>query len=501
MRLTEGIEIIGNAPTWIYSQAVAIETDSDINNFYVIGGISSQFSIHKISVASDICQLWSGSKYSCRLNRGCSFAMTSTAGNISKSSLCFSSDQKETKQNELTSSAFNWGAVCDEMLLSTRNCSGFANCDDCSALFPYESAPACRWSTNRKCYVDKRLKNETEGNLQQICAINSETLAFNFSNCAEYFDCTSCLDQNCVWSSKSNRCMDKSFTPLLCSGLTCGAILQNSSECPKSCESYKMCSQCLTNSNCGWCAGEGNGDGQCVEGNINHAYDKCDEKSWNYLTCPAENECKNNHHNCDNVTEQCVDLLDGFKCICADGYKTSYDNEEICVPICNQGCFYGTCVHPNVCKCDFGYVGANCSIACKCSGHSDCAGPDQLDVCLQCMNHTRGERCEKCEKFFVKKDGKCESCNSFCHGHTDICVSSDLKDFNSTVAELDEIISEGPVADDAVCLNCGNFTTDRRCETCINGYFRGTTNLNDACRKCMCNGHGDTCDPVTGEFF
>ncbi|KAL7013836.1 hypothetical protein ACKWTF_015609 [Chironomus riparius] len=502
IRLTEGIEIIGNSPSWIYSQAVAVETDSDINSFYVIGGISSQFSIHKVSIPSDICQLWSGSKYFCRLNRGCSFATTTSASsssNITRSTLCFSSDQKETKQNELTSSAFNWGAVCDELLLSTRNCTSFVTCDDCAALFPYEGSSACQWSTNRKCYVDKRPKNETEGTTPQFCASTSEKMIQNTSNCGQFFNCSSCLDQNCVWTSKSHRCMEKSFTPLLCSGLTCGAILQIPSECPKPCDSYKMCSKCLTNSNCGWEAGTGNGNGQCLEGNINYAYEKYEQKSWNYLTCPPEDECTNEHHNCDNVTEKCVDLLDGFKCVCADGYKPSYDKEDICVPICNQGCFFGTCVHPNVCKCDFGYVGANCSIACQCSGFSDCAGPEQLDVCLKCMNHTRGSRCEKCEKFYVKKDGKCESCSTFCHGHTDICVSSDLKDSNATVTELEEIISEGPSAEDAVCLNCGNFTNERRCETCLNGYFRGTTNLNEKCRSCLCNGHGNECDPVTGE--
>lgn len=486
IRLTDGIDIIGNIPTWIYSQAVAIDTDTDTNSFYVIGGISSQFSIHKVSIPADICQLWSTSKYFCRLNRGCSFATTtSTSGlNVTRSTLCFSSDQKETKQNELTSSAFNWGAVCDDFLLSTRNCSSFTSCDDCATIFPYETTSACRWSTNRKCYVDKRPKNETD---EQICPAVTESAAENATDCGNNTNCSNCVDNDCLWSTKTNRCMDKSSVPLLCSALTCGAVLMDQSECPKPCSSYTMCSQCLSNSECGWCSGNGNGDGHCMDGNILAAYGSCLADSWNYLKCPAEDECRNGHHDCDNVTEQCVDLPDSYQCICADGYRAG---EESCVPICSQGCYFGTCIHPNVCKCDFGYVGANCSIACMCSGHSDCAGPDQLDVCLKCMNNTRGDRCEKCEKFYVKKDGKCESCSSFCHGHTDVCVSSDSKN-------LDEL--NGPTAEDAVCLNCGNFTSDRRCGTCIDGYFRGTTNLNDPCRKCMCNGHGDTCDPVTGE--
>lgn len=41
-----------------------------------------------------------------------------------------------------------------------------------------------------------------------------------------------------------------------------------------------------------------------------------------------------------------------------------------------------------MCECDFGYVGANCSIQCVCNGHSNCEGPDKLDKCLECHNNT-----------------------------------------------------------------------------------------------------------------
>jgi hypothetical protein len=236
---------------------------------------------------------------------------------------------------------------------------------------------------------------------------------------------------------KTNNCIEKSLAPLMCVGAICGAVLTSALECPLPCESYKMCSKCLLNSNCGWCAENGNGIGKCVEGNLEG---KNCRKSWNYLQCPPEDECINNHHNCNNTTEKCVDLLNGFECLCAEGYKRL--NGE-CQPICSQGCSYGTCVHPDVCKCEFGYVGHNCSIACKCSGHSDCAGPNQLDVCLECKNHTKGSQCEKCDKFYVRKDGKCESCSKFCYGHSNYCVPSKFKEFNGTIDELEEIISEG----------------------------------------------------------
>jgi len=44
--------------------------------------------------------------------------------------------------------------------------------------------------------------------------------------------------------------------------------------------------------------------------------------SWHYVKCPPENECVNNHHTCDNISEQCVDLPEGFKCVCGQGYES-----------------------------------------------------------------------------------------------------------------------------------------------------------------------------------
>lgn len=52
--------------------------------------------------------------------------------------------------------------------------------------------------------------------------------------------------------------------------------------------------------------------------------------SWHYVQCPLENECENGHHNCDNTSEQCVDLVSGYQCVCGQGYKS--ENSE-CVPV------------------------------------------------------------------------------------------------------------------------------------------------------------------------
>lgn len=178
IRLTEAVDVIGNQPQFQHSQAV-IDGGGGSDTFYIINGISTQFSIHKVTLPPDICQLFSSSKYTCRSIRGCSFATTTTtaiSNSTTRSNLCFSSDQKETKKNELTSTAFNWGSICDENLLSTRNCSSFSTCDECAAVFPIESGPSCKWSSNKKCYVEKRPKNETE---MQFCEPKGE-FKYNF---------------------------------------------------------------------------------------------------------------------------------------------------------------------------------------------------------------------------------------------------------------------------------------------------------------------------------
>lgn len=44
--------------------------------------------------------------------------------------------------------------------------------------------------------------------------------------------------------------------------------------------------------------------------------------SWHYVRCPMENECLNGHHTCSPKSEKCLDLVEGFECMCGDGYKT-----------------------------------------------------------------------------------------------------------------------------------------------------------------------------------
>ncbi|KAJ4443468.1 hypothetical protein ANN_05140, partial [Periplaneta americana] len=372
------------------------------------------------------------------------------------------------------------------------------------------------------------------------------------------------------------QCISPSYQPLYCTGGVCGLVLRggNIDRCPERCSTYKQCSTCLRHAHCGWCSLDGTnstGQGVCTEGSLDSpsngpAHSTCDvlyfqelaataapredrdgtlgicpgwflkafngnssvsNSSWNassrkdpaggfptftwhYVRCPPENECINNHHTCDNKSEECVDLLEGFKCVCGQGYKPE---KSVCVPVCKQGCVRGVCVEPDVCHCDFSYVGANCSIQCQCNNHANCAGPDKLDQCLECHNNTMGPQCEKCKPLFVgdpSNNGQCVPCIEYCNGHTHICINSSVAalPFLSTgsensladlpLAELEKLLQEGPTRD-ARCIGCGNRTTGDKCEECISGNFRGSEDHRSPCRQCECHGHGDQCDPVTGE--
>ncbi|XP_054720538.1 multiple epidermal growth factor-like domains protein 8 [Uloborus diversus] len=360
--------------------------------------------------------------------------------------------------------------------------------------------------------------------------------------CSDYSSCVSCLQSQggeggwheCFWSEIKQTCISPSYEFLGCADGSCGPVLRgNESICPIPCWQHLQASHCLSQANCGWCAFSGpkvDGRGLCMEGGIMGPtggicresqvillgiplpsqtvkwFQLCEgPPTWTYLLKPPENECQNGHHDCDDRHEECVDTLEGFECHCKPGYKMHGNH---CSPTCKQGCVNGTCIEPDVCLCNFGYVGNNCSTTCKCNGHSNCPGPDKLDVCLECKNNTFGKHCEKCKPLFVgnpANGGKCVSCNDYCYTHSGICFSSDMANvtlnqvFNqSLINEILEKTVEGPL-DDAICIDCKNNTEGKRCDQCIIGYFKAGEDLEDGCRPCECHGHGDSCNPINGE--
>ncbi|XP_035382451.1 multiple epidermal growth factor-like domains protein 8 isoform X1 [Electrophorus electricus] len=333
--------------------------------------------------------------------------------------------------------------------------------------------------------------------------------------CHQIPTCSQCLEsrgsdggwQKCVWSLALQQCMSPSFVPLRCEAGQCGRLLSGGDSCSPHCSQLTQCSQCIARPQCGWCATRGgNGAGRCLQGGLNGGSESvCSQRnsSWSFLHCPAEDECANGHHRC-NVTQDCHDLPDGYHCSCRQGYMLSSVSGQ-CEPVCSQGCVNGTCVSPGVCHCHFGFVGENCSSQCRCNKHSNCKSVTQLDTCLECHNHTKGQHCEKCKPLYVGSavgGGQCRPCREFCKGNSAICLSRDEhrlalqhpKDYPLDPDGIVQWLTEGPSEDNAVCVSCQNNSVGDKCESCLSGYFL----LHGKCEKCQCNGHADTCSEHDG---
>ncbi|KAM8927354.1 multiple epidermal growth factor-like domains protein 8 [Pelodytes ibericus] len=337
--------------------------------------------------------------------------------------------------------------------------------------------------------------------------------------CHNYSTCHECLSskgadggwQQCVWSVALKQCMSPTFPPMRCAAGACGLVLSGTEGCSPSCSLHTHCATCIQHPRCGWCARRGgNGEGLCLEGGLSGPtqamlMEQCSatESHWAFMSCPPENECLNEHHDC-NETQNCSDLPLGFQCTCKKGYIL-HNITGMCHPVCEHGCVNGTCVEPNHCHCDFGYVGDNCSVSCRCNKHSNCAGLGAEDKCLQCHNNTMGDHCERCKPLFVGSalnGGTCRPCLDFCRGNSEVCITRD--EHTKALGEPDkyplepkqvpEWVRQGPTEDTALCVNCQNNSYGNKCDGCLPGYFL----LDKRCTKCQCNGHADTCNEVDG---
>ena len=375
------------------------------------------------------------------------------------------------------------------------------------------------------------------------------------SPCDSLPTCSSCLEaalteaghRSCWWSTAQRRCLSPVSAALLCVGGACGKLLvEDVGQCPAPCKMHTECSSCLAHISCGWCSHDlvplsGNGfcssgtlagpsSGQCGPLNQNSSMESepraGEINSWHFTECPLENECLNGHHNCDPVSQDCKDVDLGYECHCKEGFTESGGS---CKPVCQEPCQHGTCTAPDFCSCDFAWTGPNCQLECNCNGHSNCLGPEALDSCTKCENHTMGSKCESCLPGFVgdpRDGGACVSCEEICNGHTTHCFSvHTLHSFRNSSGLLfdipsqsssghrgeereigEDILSELELASDrgpqsraeTVCVNCGSGTRGPKCESCHDGRFRGSSLLSLPCRACFCNRHGNQCDPVTG---
>ncbi|PSN57394.1 Multiple epidermal growth factor-like domains protein 8 [Blattella germanica] len=488
------VEMVGSPPPPTYAHAMTFDVEADAA--YVIGGFDGGIQSHvtRVVLPKDFC---------------------------------------EPSAHNATSVSKNNGIMCDDKWLEQRDCSQYTTCTECLAKWPsnINESQVCKWCTN--CPRGHCISASSDCERESKC----KRAVLDTSQCAESkcpaSDCDKCVGLgSCVWTRQvllspefGKTCISPSYQPLYCTGGVCGLVLRggNVDRCPVSCSNYKQCSTCLQHAHCGWCSldvGNSTGEGICTEGSLDSpsngpAHSTCSDLyfkeiaasgntsvinstnwnassrkdpnrdfptfSWHYVKCPPENECVNNHHTCDNKSEQCVDLPEGFQCVCGKGYK---EEKSVCVPVCTQGCVRGVCVEPDVCRCDFSYVGANCSIQCQCNNHANCAGPDKLNICLECHNNTM-------KKMHHEK---------YCNGHTSICINDSMTSFpflstselsTTDFEKLEKFLLEGPTKH-ARCIGCANRTTGEKCEECIPGNFRGSEDhQSDA--TCSSNKNSNQC--------
>ncbi|GFO00125.1 multiple epidermal growth factor domains 8-like protein, partial [Plakobranchus ocellatus] len=319
------------------------------------------------------------------------------------------------------------------------NC-GYGNCipksescpdlhRSCSlALTERQQCRACRQSGN--CDLSSFYKRSGEWREGQADVDHQALLAEYVSGprCHTFKSCRSCLNVNqgkdessvvCAWSEALQECMLSAYVPLRCSMGECHYMRKWPETCPAACLEYTKCADCMAVAGCGWCSKDGyNGQGFCMEGGISgptggtaclngnitvlmpdilkpgetmkHELKK--NSKWAYDVCPPENECSNNHHTCDNATQGCIDYESGYACHCKTGYvedKRFLPSLGPCVPVCHKPCKNGQCVEPDKCLCNFGYVGSDCSVECKCNRHSDCEDENNISKCLKCEHNTQ----------------------------------------------------------------------------------------------------------------
>ena len=320
-----------------------------------------------------------------------------------------------------------------------------------------------------------------------------------------------------------------------------------------SCEDRTSCSDCLGTARCGWCAEPGGlGEGNCTTANsssgancIAGSDNAADPDSWAYFQCPDINECALDTDVCSTLRNgtvfvpgenaSCVNLDNNlarygpnYACVCDPGYEHAPGNTSQCVPVCTDPCVNGYCSLPDVCVCDLGWTDLNstvlnsCEVDCGCNGHSRCSAG--IGICDQCLGNTYNESagCNTCVDGFYGNatmyaapyNGACFPCAQVCNGHSTSCKI-------------------GPQIPGSICSGCGDNTHGELCSECDNGYFidpvlqlgsfnenvsAAQTEMGDgtvrngrigeyigrietlaACVPCDCNGHSDTCDPVSGE--
>lgn len=302
IRLTENVEIVGGQllkPSYAHGMA------SDGETVYIVTGWDGSVISRVIAVnlPADLCELFSSSKHLCRHFMGCSFCTVKPHDD--PVSHCHANDRTDicTENDKV----YNKGISCDASAVRGRICSTFNTCEACTAIFPFfgEKNAPCRWcgdSISGRCVPlnsthycsDDAIVVATGGvcpgsfcngdchiclergchwiqdeNNNGYCSSSDESHVESKieshvcpRRCDTFKNCTDCLvasnenEGGCRWSTQLQQCISPNYQSLVCVGGVCGLVLQSSeiSYCPEPCGAYTQCHTCLAHAHCGWCS-------------------------------------------------------------------------------------------------------------------------------------------------------------------------------------------------------------------------------------------------------
>uniref|UniRef100_A0A1X7VPN4 Laminin EGF-like domain-containing protein n=2 Tax=Amphimedon queenslandica TaxID=400682 RepID=A0A1X7VPN4_AMPQE len=248
-----------------------------------------------------------------------------------------------------------------------------------SATAVTSNDPSCSESRPDSCshYLScvSCVAHEACGWTQTGCTFRSNdtiTSCSVIAGCSGHSSCSSCRSQqnnNCLWCSSLNKCVNTGVYPYLFPFGQCLGWTQSCSSVTEDCSDHLTCAECRTETGCGWCRDESDtGLGTCGKGgflkSLNGSF--CVDTHWFYDTCPLCN-C-NGHSECINqsVCLDCQNNTRGANCeSCEDGYFGRPVNGRSC-SVCDCNGYNTVCDNSRGnCTClDAGVTGSTCTL-CK----------------------------------------------------------------------------------------------------------------------------------------
>lgn len=212
------MEQVGHLPPATYAHAMTL----DLENMaaYVVGGwgTGQHCQVSQIHLPSDICSLWSHSKFKCLQHSGCGFCglySSSPQGqNVTKchsnmniavegaAEICKEANS-QTPDATITSLS---GIVCSDDGMLNRDCKEFETCSTCLATWPAhnEVYSTCYWCDGKCISIGKECRF-------------SDSNVTNVNQCPEKqcqaTDCHHCQNMvGCVWSQRTRLADRKQHT-------------------------------------------------------------------------------------------------------------------------------------------------------------------------------------------------------------------------------------------------------------------------------------------------